>query len=81
MVTAIKKGEEKIEPQEYLRGGSRARIQFKFIYRPAYLRPDATFVFREGKTRGFGKVLSIDLEIAKGGVKPTSQKKGIKATE
>ena len=76
-ITTIPKGgaNEKIESQEYLRGGSRARIQFKFIYRPAYIRPDATFVFREGKTRGFGKVLSIDLEMANGGVKPTSQKK------
>lgn len=45
---------------EYLRGGGRARIRFKFLYRPAYLRKDSTFVFREGRTRGFGKVISVD---------------------
>lgn len=77
-ITTVPSETEGPETQEYLRGGARARIQFKFIYRPAYLRIDTTFVFREGKTRGFGKVISIDLEQAEGGVKPTSQKKVLK---
>ena len=74
-ITTVPKENKDPEIQEFLRGGERARVQFKFIYCPAYLRPDATFVFREGKTRGFGKVVSIDLEQADGGVKPIAQKK------
>ena len=72
-ITTVPKNEPE-EQLEYLRGGGRARIQFKFIYRPVYLRPNATFVFREGKTRGFGQVVSIDLEQVAGGVKPSSNK-------
>lgn len=62
--------EEKSSDVNYIRGGSRAKIQFKFIYRPAYIRPEATFVFREGKTRGFGTVKTIDMEQIPGGIKP-----------
>jgi GTPase len=61
--------------KECLRGGGKARIQFKFTYYPAYMRPNANFVFREGKTRGFGKVISIDLEMANGGVKQKFRKR------
>jgi small GTP-binding protein len=43
----------------YLRGGSTADIEFEFMYRPAYLKPNTIFVFREGKTRGYGKVINI----------------------
>ena len=63
------------ETQDFLRGGGRARIQFKFIYKPAFIRTGATFVFREGKTRGFGKVVSIDLEQTVGGVKSKKNSK------
>ena len=74
-ITTVPNDDNEPEAIDFLRGGGRAQVQFKFIDRPAYFRPDATFVFREGKTRGFGKVVSIDLEQAAGGVKPTSQKK------
>jgi GTPase len=47
---------------EFLQGGDHAIVKFKFVYRPAYIKNGTTFVFREGKTRGFGKVLSLDNE-------------------
>lgn len=60
---------------DYIRGGKRSKVQFKFVFRPAYLRSDTTFVFREGKTRGYGRVLSIDQEQSAGGVKPKRKTK------
>lgn len=61
-ITTIPQGEDEPQEQDFLRGGSRARIHFMFAHNPAYLRPNATFVFREGKTRGFGKVVSVELD-------------------
>ena len=46
------------ESLEFIRGGCRAKIQFS-LDRPIFLRTGTTFVFREGKTRGFGKVEKI----------------------
>jgi len=54
--TSIEGGKE----VKYLRGGDRARVKFRFNHRPAYLKEGMTFVFREGKTRGYGKVVEID---------------------
>lgn len=48
---------------EYLRGGGRATITFS-LHRPAYIKADTTFIFREGKTRGFGKVKDKGASIA-----------------
>jgi GTPase len=45
---------------EYLQGGDNAIVQFRFMYKPVYIKIGTTFIFREGKTRGFGKVISLD---------------------
>ena len=42
-----------------IRGGDKAIIDFKFIYKPEYIQPNDYFVFREGKTRGVGVVTSV----------------------
>jgi len=47
----------KIDRDECIRGGDKAVVEFEFI-RPVYLKPDSVFVFREGRTRGAGKVTS-----------------------
>lgn len=44
---------------DYVRGDQKARVEFQFMYRPARIKMGTTFVFREGRTRGVGKVLDI----------------------
>lgn len=48
-----------IEGSESLRTGQRARVQFRFVYSPEYLVPGSTFLFREGRAKGIGKVTKV----------------------
>jgi GTPase len=41
-----------------LRTGERANVGFKFVYFPEYILPGTTLLFREGRAKGVGKVLS-----------------------
>mmetsp|Transcript_39362 Transcript_39362/g.47720 ORF Transcript_39362/g.47720 Transcript_39362/m.47720 type:complete len:649 (-) Transcript_39362:793-2739(-) len=45
---------------EVLRTGNRALVTFHFMYRPEYLVPGASLVFREGRTKGIGTIVSIE---------------------
>ena len=45
---------------ECIRGGDKTEIGLEFIHRPEYLTIGDIFIFREGKTRGIGKVLSLE---------------------
>ena len=45
--------------KEYLRSGDKGIIRFKFIKKPEYLHVGDTILFREGRTRGKGKILKI----------------------
>ena len=49
----------KIYDNNVLRAGDFARIRFKFLYKPEFLELDDTFLFREGKTKGIGKIVQI----------------------
>ena len=49
----------KIYDSDVLRAGDFARIRFKFLYKPEFLELDDTFLFREGKTKGIGKIVKI----------------------
>lgn len=42
-----------------LRPGSRAKVRFEFAKRPEYIRPGMKMLFRDGRVRGVGKVISI----------------------
>jgi GTPase len=42
-----------------LRTGDRAVITARFLYRPEYLRAGADLLFREGRAKGIGKLLSV----------------------
>ena len=42
-----------------LRSSDRANITFEFMYRPELIHPGQAFMFREGETRGVGKVISV----------------------
>jgi GTPase len=44
----------------FVRSGDRAKIQFRFASYPEYVRKGLTFVFREGTTRGVGKVVDVN---------------------
>ncbi|PXF42328.1 GTP-binding protein 1 [Gracilariopsis chorda] len=43
-----------------IRTGDRAVIKFRFMYHPEYVKVGARFIFREGRTKGLGKILSVD---------------------
>ncbi len=45
--------------KEVMRTGDRARVRFKFIKHPEYLRIGARLVFREGRTKGVGRVTAL----------------------
>jgi GTPase len=42
---------------EVLRTGERALVRFRFLYFAEYILPGATFIFREGKAKGIGKIV------------------------
>lgn len=43
-----------------LRTGERATCHFTFMYRPEYIKPGARLLFREGRTKGVGKLLTAN---------------------
>lgn len=43
--------------KECLRTGDKARVQFRFIKHPEYIRPQQRMVFREGRTKAVGNVI------------------------
>jgi GTPase len=42
---------------ETLRTGERAIVRFRFIYFNEYILPGTTFIFREGRSKGIGKIV------------------------
>lgn len=45
--------------KELMRTGDKATVTFEFMFRPEYIEIDSDIIFREGKTKGVGKVLRI----------------------
>ncbi|KAI0200805.1 P-loop containing nucleoside triphosphate hydrolase protein [Astrocystis sublimbata] len=43
----------------FIRTGDRATVAFQFVQRPEYLAPGDRLLFREGRTKGLGMVISI----------------------
>lgn len=50
----------KLDKELYLRGGSKDIVNFKFKYRPEYIKANDIFILREGRTRGLGKIININ---------------------
>lgn len=44
---------------EVLRTGMRARVIFRFMYNPEFIKHGARLIFREGRTKGIGKVVRV----------------------
>jgi len=47
------------EEWDVLRNGDKAEVIFELKYKPVYLEKGYTIVFREGKTRGVGKITDL----------------------
>ena len=45
--------------KDVLRCGDKAKVKFKFTFRPEFIREGDRFVFRDGRTKGFGKIIKI----------------------
>ena len=45
--------------KEFLRAGDKGLIKFRFIKKPEYMHVGDTILFREGRTRGKGKIVKI----------------------
>lgn len=45
--------------KQHLRTGDKAQVHFRFMKNPEYLRIGTKFVFREGRTKAVGTILSI----------------------
>jgi len=48
--------------KEYLKTGDKGTIQFRFLYRPECLHIGTPLLFLEGRTKGLGKIASINYE-------------------
>eukprot|EP00616_Rhizochromulina_sp_CCMP1243_P000562 CAMPEP_0118962752 /NCGR_PEP_ID=MMETSP1173-20130426/967_1 /TAXON_ID=1034831 /ORGANISM="Rhizochromulina marina cf, Strain CCMP1243" /LENGTH=544 /DNA_ID=CAMNT_0006911045 /DNA_START=55 /DNA_END=1686 /DNA_ORIENTATION=- len=48
-----------IHGTESLRTGQRAQVHFRFLYFAEYVLPGATFLFREGRAKGIGKITRL----------------------
>ena len=45
--------------QDVMRTGDRSKIKFRFMYRPEYIEKNNYLVFREGQTKGIGRVINV----------------------
>ena len=45
--------------KEVLRSGDTATIHFKFLFHPEYMEIGTQIVFREGNTKGIGKIIKV----------------------
>lgn len=45
--------------KDCIRLGDTATVKFQFKYHPEYIEPAMKFVFREGQTKGVGKIVSV----------------------
>ena len=45
--------------EKILRAGDSSIIDFEFCYKPEVLKINDTFLFREGKTKGIGKIIYV----------------------
>ncbi|MBD3192667.1 MAG: elongation factor 1-alpha [Candidatus Heimdallarchaeota archaeon] len=45
-----------------IRTGDRAKVTFRFLYQPEYLKEGRKIIFREGRTKGMGKITKVIYE-------------------
>lgn len=57
--TTDEKSDETISDNLRLRTGGKAIVEFTFKFRPEYIEKDFDLFFRDGSTKGYGKVLEV----------------------
>jgi hypothetical protein len=57
--TSALEGKSKEDSDKVIRTGDRAIVKFRFLQHPEYLKNGARILFREGRTKGVGKVTRI----------------------
>lgn len=60
--------------REYLRTGDKAKIRFRFLYWPEYVKEGARLIFREGRTKGIGRITRVIPKEEELGVSPRKSK-------
>ncbi len=66
--------------KDYLKTGDKGTIKFRFLYRPEYLHVGMALLFMEGRTKGLGRVASVNYEYKR--LKPgVAREKGQKKKE
>lgn len=50
---------ESLEPLGFIRTNDVALVSFRFIRNPEYLRVGARLLFRDGRTKGIGKITKV----------------------
>lgn len=60
--------------KDHLKMGDKGYVQFRFMYRPEYLKPGSALMMREGRTKGLGTVCTVT-RTSKSTKTPTSTKK------
>jgi len=45
--------------KDVLRTRDKARVRFRFMYRPEYIKEGRKIIFREGKTKGIGQIVKV----------------------
>ncbi len=48
--------------KEVIRTGDKAKVRFRFLYNPEYLKKGTRIIFREGRTKGMGNITNIFYE-------------------
>ena len=44
---------------KYLKGGQKSNVSFKFLYYPEHIIENDIFLFRDGRTKGIGRILKV----------------------
>jgi GTPase len=47
------------QTESVIRTGDRAVVRFRFMQSPEYIKPDTRLLFREGRTKGVGKITRV----------------------
>jgi GTPase len=45
--------------QELMRTGDKAVVSFRFMYQPEWITTGETVLFREGRTKGLGRITAV----------------------
>lgn len=56
--------------RDVLRTGTKASIEFEFLFRPEFIRVGSRLIFREGKTKGIGNITHVYADDREGAAPP-----------